>query len=700
MIKLEAARCAKVVDDLEQEYKRLKPKPLMFFDYMSRVLQEDLQKRPTTYPYTVRIPKENSYLLRGDYTPEKVIEVKEPIPLKEGGPPIWTMSSEERAYIRFGYKNLDPRYVCDLEFSSKLIHGFLGGSSGHGKSVTMNGMINALCYEYPPWELELHLSDAKIAEFKKYGVGHRIPHIASIAATSDSDFVISVLERARDQMLERNKIFGACGCSSLTSFREKMNLVLPRVIILMDEVESSFKSAGRRASYIASLIDDFARLGRSTGYHVFMATQNMTSDIPKTAMNQVLIRASLGANEGTSESILGNKGAAYNVGAIGKLIVNTKVLNGGKTDMYNETYQTPFLTDENFETSMEFLERKGEELGFKRKLAFYDEEDMYTLERFDETCNKAFSRMKANGEIEHSNEPICLGYPAFVTTDTDELFKMWLDHKDAENTLISSVASERVVAHIHNFQRDFSANGYTCLYFGTDYELVKKYCKFELAEECRTAEKGALSSVDSLVLKRSFLLQMDQVSKSASYNREVVESEFKTIGIPSEYWGNHRTCQRYIAYTHLLKDKEWARISAFIPTFKNVIEELEKTNSIVDDIDPKKFAKAAIFIGDLSKITGYGRDGRTQYIAPLKRAMQEACRVNVVFVLSTRSMEGLTELVSAFRYAIFDLPDIRDYSRMKTEEPRELRDNLALIYDSSAVEGKQRKFKRTLLQEA
>ena len=161
--------------------------------------------------------------------------------------PIWFESTMEQAYLRFGYKNLDARYISDVALSMECIHGFLGGSSGHGKSVTMNAMICGLCMEYAPWELEIHLSDAKIVEFKKYGVNHRIPHISTIAATSDSDFVVSVLQSAFDKMQMRNKIFGSVGASNLKSFRKKTGLALPRVVIIMDEVESTFKFAGKKA---------------------------------------------------------------------------------------------------------------------------------------------------------------------------------------------------------------------------------------------------------------------------------------------------------------------------------------------------------------------------------------------------------------------------------------------------------------------
>ena len=68
------------------------------------------------------------------------------------------------------------------------------------------------------------MSDAKIIEFKKYGVDHIIPHIATIAATEDADFVISVLDKAYTEMNERAKVLGNLGVSNLKSFRKKTGL--------------------------------------------------------------------------------------------------------------------------------------------------------------------------------------------------------------------------------------------------------------------------------------------------------------------------------------------------------------------------------------------------------------------------------------------------------------------------------------------
>lgn len=700
MLALSYAEMTPCVDELKVRCDKLRPAPLRFYSYLHDVLEWDKANAPRKFPCDIKIPKPNKFLLKGDLEPLQIIHMDE-APTLEDGEPFWCNEAAKQIYLRFGFENLDAREMCKLKLDSEYIHSFLGGSSGHGKSVTLNSMIGAICYEYAPWEVELHLSDAKIVEFKKYGVGHRIPHIASIAATEDPDFVISVLDRAKREMQERQKIFGSLNVSNLKNFREKTGLCLPRVVIIMDEVESTFRLAGRQADKIGALIDDFARLGRATGYHIFMATQNMSSDIPKSAVGQIRIRCCLGANETTSQSVLGNSGATDNFGRIGRLIVNTEVMNGGKTAVHNVKFQTPLMEDSEFESEMAFLEAEGKKFGFHRTMAFYDEEDIRTVAKFDKAIDRAMERMQAEQEVTPNRIPIILGMPAFVTDDVDELLKIWLDGKDVENIIISSASAERVAAHLHNITKSLSMNGYVVQLFSTDSDLSKWVYKPAVAVEARNAEQPPLSTIGSLVRKRLFLLQLDSLARSATYDRAKVEQIFARDKIPKEAWGNDIQCRRVVAYNTLLAkgNKEWDDVRYLFPTYLEVFNEFDKAKARASEINPANFTKAVFVVGDLSKIIGYGRDPREAKIAVLKKAAQDACRVGVVFVLFTRSMEGLTSLVSAVRYSIFDMPDSKDWGRLRVDEPRELKPVLALLNDNMDTEMPQKKFKRTLLKE-
>lgn len=677
--------------------KKINPQPIFFYDYLKRVLKEDRERFPVTYPREIRIAKDVRSLIAGDYEPARIIKLDKPVMSEDGETPMWGMDSSKQAYLRFGYKDLDARVLSDVCLSSDLIHAFIGGSSGQGKSVTVNSIIGSLCYEYAPWEIALHLSDAKIVEFKKYGVGHRIPHIASIAATEDADFVLSVLARAHKEMTSRQKVWGSAQVSDLPEFRKKYNLVLPRVAIIMDEVESTFRMAGKRAGEIAYYIDEVARLGRATGFHILMLTQNMTSDIPASAMGQVKIRGCLGATEKVSTAVLGNLGATYNFGKKGRLIINTEAAAGGNTAPYNVTYQTPFLTGENFEHEMKFLEEKGKEVGFAHKLAFYDEEAMFLADEFDKLANKAHERMRLAKESDPKKPTICLGYPAFVTSDADEMYKITLDHKDVENILVCSVVAEKQSAHLRNIARDLKRCGYILQYLSTDLNQAEYIPNLDVCQEVRAATEPAIAGLSMGVRKRLLLLEIEKSVDYAQPNKAVIEKQLKEDGVPATAWNNELFLRRITVFNSLIRTKDWEDVKNIMPDLSSLYAEYVKANCIVERLTADKFKPGAFFIGDLSKIVGFGRDNKDKLVNDLKKAMQDACRVNILFVLFTRSFDGLNSLNSGLRYVIFDNPDKRDYNRVKADEPRELKPNLALMFDNIAATDAQKKFKRTLL---
>lgn len=704
MTSLTFAEATPVWSELTNKLKDLKPTPLFFYPYLKHVLETRFEQENPQYPMTVKIAAENKCLLKGELDPVQEIVIPKPI-LTEEGSPMWFASSARDIKLRFGYDNCDARFISSQKLDMEYIHAFLGGSSGHGKSVTMNSTLGSLFYEYAPWELEVHMSDAKIIEFKKYGVGHRIPHISTIAATEDPDYVISVLEKAKDEMNQRAKIFGNLGVSNLKNFREKTGLAYPRVLIVMDEVESTFKLAGKKAQKIADLIDAFARLGRAAGYHLFMATQNMSSDIPKSATGQIRVRMCLGANQTTSDSVLGNGGACENFGRIGMLIVNTEVLNGGNTYPHNVKYKTPFLTDDNFEREMKELEQTGRDLNYTKTLAFYDEEDMKTLASYDSIMSKVLARMSKTKEISSQNSSVLLGYPAFVSDDTDGLLKLNFNHQDVENVVICSAQTDRVAAHLHNFAFCMKDH-WSILHYSSDVSMFAQTPSAISCEEVRDATQSPLLGLDGLIRKRLFLAYFDNLVKnegSRQYKLSDIENLFAEEKIPKEHWGVGLMQRRAAAFYDIQKDPThasmWNPVACAIKSFKDYYEECVRYNAIIDPMTVANFGNVAYFLGDLSKIVGYGRDPASKILVNLKKAMQDCNRAGIVFILYTRSMEGMNDLLSGLRYAIFDAPDSKDWGRLRAEAPPSLSNNLAVLYDTLDSQNPQRKFKRTLLRE-
>uniref|UniRef100_UPI00374E61C7 FtsK/SpoIIIE domain-containing protein n=1 Tax=Paraclostridium bifermentans TaxID=1490 RepID=UPI00374E61C7 len=184
-------------------------KPLLFENYMGRVLAErynNLDPKLKEYPKKILLPKSLDDMLKGDLRPsDDSITISGPLDMD--GLPIWFDSSTDKVDIHMGTQNGDSRFPCTEAFSDSTIHMLLAGSTGSGKSVALNDLIYAMCLQYAPWEINLVMSDAKIVEFKAYAKGHQLPHISAIAATGDSDYLISVLRYYYNEMIDMNTVY-------------------------------------------------------------------------------------------------------------------------------------------------------------------------------------------------------------------------------------------------------------------------------------------------------------------------------------------------------------------------------------------------------------------------------------------------------------------------------------------------------------
>ena len=241
-----------------------------------------------TYPYGVKIPKSIAAMKEGDFEPGQIITIKEPI--KGLWSNIWFGDASSGVYLRPGYVDGNSSLISDQRLDDKTIHMFLGGSTGQGKSVTLNAFIFGLCLEYAPWEVALTLCDAKMVEFKPYATQHPLPHVRSVAATGDVDYLLSVLADLRSEMMLLNEIIISSGAKKIEDFRKVTGLSIPQNLIIIDECQAMFKNAGRKARILESILDDVARLGRNTGYHLLLASQELGSEISSNTMSKRFVQ--------------------------------------------------------------------------------------------------------------------------------------------------------------------------------------------------------------------------------------------------------------------------------------------------------------------------------------------------------------------------------------------------------------------------
>jgi DNA segregation ATPase FtsK/SpoIIIE, S-DNA-T family len=190
-------------------------------------------------------------------------------------------------------------------------HMLVLGASGTGKSNLLHVAIQGMAELYNPDELSLYLVDSKSGtEFRRYD-GHGLPHAEAIALRRTSEYALSILEGLLVEGDRRSTAFGNYG-GSIESYRNATGRKLPRIVAIFDEFQELLTSGDRAAdSKAADLLEKIARLGRSAGIHLILATQSLGGlTLPPGLLEQVALRICL-SPVGLSRHVLsdGNNGS-------------------------------------------------------------------------------------------------------------------------------------------------------------------------------------------------------------------------------------------------------------------------------------------------------------------------------------------------------------------------------------------------------
>lgn len=325
-----------------------------------------------------------------DYTPPRVdIAYNGKVKLT----PMWFNTTMKGVNMRLGYDRGDSSTPSLIQLGDKNVHMMLGGETGAGKSVALNTIECNLLVEYPPWEVDIYLGDFKKVEGSRYAKTVPTPHMKIVAATSSTEFVMSVYQAIIDEMNNRSALFSQVGVQKIEDFRKKFNLVMPRVVLIVDEFTQMYENikdseskgndtAAEDKKAIDMALSAIARLGRSMGIHMCLSSQQL-DNLDSGVANQFSAGATLKAPAGVSNSLIGNDAGA-SIRGKGKGYYNLNKAGHDAKD--NILTRIPYLSSElTAEESasgkqtdlLEILTQcyeKAQELKYDKGLVFYDED--------------------------------------------------------------------------------------------------------------------------------------------------------------------------------------------------------------------------------------------------------------------------------------------------------------------------------------
>jgi S-DNA-T family DNA segregation ATPase FtsK/SpoIIIE len=165
-------------------------------------------------------------------------------------------------------------YVAEL---TKMPHLLVAGSTGSGKSVSLNSMICSILYKATPVNVRFLMIDLKMLELSFYD---GIPHLLLPVVTNPKNAKTS-LRWLIDEMERRYTMMAEMGVRSIEKYNQKTAKqegqdVLPYIVVVIDELADLMMVSTREVEeYIARL----AQMARASGIHLILATQRPSVDV-------------------------------------------------------------------------------------------------------------------------------------------------------------------------------------------------------------------------------------------------------------------------------------------------------------------------------------------------------------------------------------------------------------------------------------
>ncbi|MEZ5932759.1 MAG: DNA translocase FtsK 4TM domain-containing protein [Alphaproteobacteria bacterium] len=301
--------------------------------------------------------------------------------------------------------------VVDL---AKMPHLLIAGTTGSGKSVSINAMILSLLYRMPPSACKLIMIDPKVIELSVYD---GIPHLLAPVVTEPHKAVVALKWIVRE-MDDRYRLMSHLGVRDIFAYNRRISEAisrgeqlsrkvqtgfepgtgvpifeqqpirmetLPLIVVIVDEVADLMLTAGKE---IEGCIQRLSQKARAAGVHLIVATQRPSVDV-LTGVIKANLPARISfrvSSKIDSRTILGEPGAEQLLGQ-GDML---QMMAGDRTTRIHG----PLVTDEEVERVVTYLKSQGSP----------DYIDAVTNEAFLDNSGEADGGGGGGSNIEINNE--------------------------------------------------------------------------------------------------------------------------------------------------------------------------------------------------------------------------------------------------------------------------------------------------------
>ncbi|MEX2273507.1 MAG: DNA translocase FtsK 4TM domain-containing protein [Vicinamibacterales bacterium] len=194
--------------------------------------------------------------------------------------------SASRLTLALGKTIHGEGFISDL---ATMPHLLIAGSTGAGKSVSVNAMISSVLFRATPEEVRFIMVDPKRLELGMY---EGIPHLLTPVVV-DPKLAANALRWAVHEMEERYKTLAAFGVRNIEQYNRNIKAMLaesktgqdehgrdlvplPFIVVIIDELADLMMVAGNE---VEESICRLAQMARAVGIHLILATQRPSVDV-------------------------------------------------------------------------------------------------------------------------------------------------------------------------------------------------------------------------------------------------------------------------------------------------------------------------------------------------------------------------------------------------------------------------------------
>ena len=257
--------------------------------------------------------------------------------------------------------------VSDL---AKMPHLLIGGTTGSGKSVSINAMIMSILMRATPSEVRFIMIDPKRVEFTPY---NGIPHLY-VPVVTEAKEASSALSWGVAEMERRLKVFSKVGARNIGQFNAKVQEAkaaeqravaageepvhwefddeLPYIVIIIDELADLMMNVGKEVEFSISRI---AQLARAAGIHLIVATQRPSTNVVTGLIKaNITNRIAFNVASGIDSRVILDTPGAENLIGLGDLLLSKPEL------AKPQRIQGCYVSEDEINAVVEMLKAQGE----------------------------------------------------------------------------------------------------------------------------------------------------------------------------------------------------------------------------------------------------------------------------------------------------------------------------------------------------